>query len=137
MANKKSTQIVRFTIVGFSNAVITYVIYVMMRKLLDFDEEFSNAVGYIAALVNNFVWSKLWVFQARKTNVWREVFFFLVAFAVAYGCQFVFFTTLRDTLQGNEYLAQFLGLFVYGAVNFMVNKYFTFKKNVSFRRLVR
>ena len=27
----------------------------------------------------------------------------------------------------NEYLAQFLGLFVYGAVNFIMNKQLTFK----------
>lgn len=128
MITKKNTQIVRFAIVGFSNAVITYVIYVMMRRLLCFDEESSNAVGYVAALVNNFVWSKLWVFQARKTNVWHEVFFFLVAFISAYGCQFIFFNTLRDTLHVNEYLAQFLGLFVYGAVNFIVNKRVTFKR---------
>ena len=34
---------------------------------------------------------------------------------------------LVEGLNCNEYLAQFLGLFVYGGVNFLMNKKVTFK----------
>ena len=87
----------------------------------------SNAVGYIGALINSFIWSKLWVFQTRKTNLRREICYFAVAFLMAYGCQYAFFKTLIVHADINEYLVQFLGLFIYGAVNFIMNRKVTFK----------
>lgn len=53
--------------------------------------------------------------------------FFSGAFLIAYSAQFLFLLLLVEILHCNEYLAQFLGLFVYGAVNFMSNKYITFR----------
>ena len=126
MFPKKGTQVFRFILVGFSNAVITYIIYVAMRRWMHFGEEVSNAAGYIVALVNNFVWSKLWVFQTRATNVWREIVLFAFSFLVAYGCQFTFFKLMITHTEKSEYLWQFLGLFIYGAVNFLMNKKLTF-----------
>lgn len=127
MSHRKSTQILRFAIVGMLNALITYVIYVVMRWM-DFLPGVSNAVGYIGALINSFIWSKLWVFQTKNTNVWREILYFCVAFLLAYGCQFAFFKTMIFRADVNEYLVQFLGLFVYGAVNFIMNRRLTFRE---------
>lgn len=111
---------------GMSNALITYIIYVTMRWV-DFPPGISNAIGYLAALINSFIWSKIWVFQTRKTNLWREIFYFCIAFLLAYGCQFAFFRTMIFHADINEYLVQFLGLFIYGAVNFIMNRKVTFK----------
>lgn len=49
-----------------------------------------------------------------------------IAFGMAYGAQFTFLIGLVEGLDCDEYLAQFLGLFVYGGVNFLMNKKFTF-----------
>ena len=97
-------------------------------RWFDFPPGLSNAVGYIAALINSFIWSKLWVFQTRNTNLWREMLYFGVAFLIAYGSQFAFFKTMIFRADVNEYLVQFLGLFIYGAVNFIMNRRLTFKK---------
>ena len=42
--------------------------------------------------------------------------------AVAYTAQFLFLILLVEGLDMNEYLAQFLGLFIYGGANFLANK---------------
>lgn len=123
---KEATRILRFAIVGILNTIITYIIYVVMRWM-DFPPGLSNAVGYIAALINSFIWNKLWVFEMRHTNVWREIFYFCMAFLLAYGSQYAFFKTMIDCVGLNEYLVQFLGLFIYGAVNFVMNRVLTFK----------
>ncbi|MDD5870021.1 MAG: hypothetical protein PUC77_00850 [Bacteroidales bacterium] len=39
------------------------------------------------------------------------------------GCSFA----LADLLGMNEYVAQFIGLFIFGATNFIMNKLLTFK----------
>ena len=58
----------------------------------------------------------------------REVPLFLVAFGCAYGLQFLSLLLMVEIGDMNEYLAQFLGLFVYGAVNFTMNKRMTFTR---------
>ena len=63
----------------------------------------------------------------KRSNTWRQVLLFLIAFGMAYGAQFLFLIALVELLGCNEYLAQFLGLFVYGAVNFLMNKKITFR----------
>ena len=46
---------------------------------------------------------------------------------LAYSAQFLFLLMLVELLHCNEYLAQFLGLFIYGAVNFICNRRLTFR----------
>ena len=104
---KESVRILRFAIVGSSNALITALVIWILMDILDCNYLWSNMAGYVAALVNNFFWSKYWVFSSGKGNFWKEIPLFLIDL--------------------NEYLGQFLGLFVYGAVNFMMNKRLTFK----------
>ncbi len=88
----------------------------------------SNVAGYAAALINNFFWSKYWIFTSKAGSFWREIPLFLIAFACAYGAQFLALLFMVELLSVNEYLAQFIGLFVYGAVNFIMNKKVTFQK---------
>jgi putative flippase GtrA len=66
-------------------------------------------------------------FEKRKNNVWKQILFFCSAFGVAYTAQFLFLILLVEGLDVNEYLAQFLGLFIYGAANFIANKKITFQ----------
>lgn len=63
----------------------------------------------------------------KKNSIWHQMLFFIGAFALAYSAQFLFLLMLVELLHCNEYLAQFLGLFVYGAVNFICNRRLTFR----------
>ena len=124
---KESVRILRFAIVGPSNALITALVIWILMDILDCNYLWSNMAGYVAALVNNFFWSKYWVFSSGKGNFWKEIPLFLIAFGCAYATQFIFLLLMVEVIDLNEYLGQFLGLFVYGAVNFMMNKRLTFK----------
>ena len=125
---KESVRILRFAIVGTSNALIAAVVIWLLMDVLDCNYLWSNVAGYVTSLVNNFVWSKYWVFSARQGNFMQEIPLFLLAFGCAYATQFLFLLLMVEGIGLNEYLGQFLGLFVYGAVNFLMNKKITFKK---------
>ena len=78
----------------------------------------ANVTAYIIAQIHNFIWCKYWIFpvEKRKNNVWKQILFFCSAFGLAYSAQFLFLVTLVECGDVNEYLAQFLGLFIYGTV---------------------
>lgn len=124
---KESVRIFRFIIIGTLNALIAFVIIWVMMRWLGCGYIWSNVVGYIATLINNFFWCKYWIFSDSEGSFFREVPLFLIAFGAAYGAQFVSLLLMVELCHINEYLAQFLGVFVYGAVNFIMNKKVTFK----------
>ena len=125
---KESVRIFRFAVIGTLNALITaFVIWLMMDEL-SYDYIPANITAYIVAQIQNFMWSKYWIFpiENKKNNIWKQMLFFCSAFGLAYSAQFLFLVTLVECGDVNEYLAQFLGLFIYGTVNFIVNKKLTF-----------
>ena len=126
---KESVRIFRFAVIGTLNALITaFVIWLMMDEL-SYDYIPANITAYIVAQIHNFIWSKYWIFpiENKKNNIWKQMLFFCSAFGLAYSAQFLFLVTLVECGDVNEYLAQFLGLFIYGTVNFIVNKKLTFR----------
>lgn len=126
---KNSVRILRFALIGTLNALITAAVIWLMMDELDCNYLWSNITGYIAALINNFLWSKYWIFGSHTGKFRREIPLFLVAFGCAYAAQFVSLLLMVEVAGLNEYLAQFLGLFIYGAINFIMNKRLTFIGN--------
>lgn len=125
---KESARIFRFAVIGTLNALIMAVTVWVMMDELDINYMLSNVTAYILAQIHNFIWCKYWIFPTeKKSNTWRQVLFFSIAFGMAYGAQFLFLIGLVEGLDCNEYLAQFLGLFIYGSVNFLMNKRVTFR----------
>ena len=90
----------------------------------------ANIVSYVVAQTNNFLWCKYWIFPVtddRKRSLTQQLVLFLTAFGAAYTCQVLFIMLLIEGFSMNAYLAQFLGLFVYGAINFTMNRKLTFR----------
>lgn len=126
---KESVRIFRFAVIGTLNALITAFFIWLMMDELSYDYIPANITAYIVAQIHNFIWSKYWIFpiEDKKNNIWKQILFFCSAFGLAYSAQFLFLVTLVECGDVNEYLAQFLGLFIYGTVNFIVNKKLTFR----------
>ena len=125
---KETTRIIRFAVIGTLNALITAATIGIMMGVLGIHYLASNGTAYVLAQTHNFIWCKYWIFPTdKKSNTWRQVLLFLIAFGMAYVAQFLFLIVLVELWDCNEYLAQFLGLFIYGTVNFLMNKRGTFR----------
>lgn len=131
---KESVRVLRFAVIGTLNAVITagviaLVTFLLADKEMPFDYLAANISGYVVAQIHNFLWCKYWIFPTHhaQRKIWGQIMFFCMAFACAYIAQMFCLLIMVEFLHIHEYLAQFLGLFVYGAANFFINKYLTFK----------
>ena len=105
------------------NALIMALVVWLMMKEISFDGDYmvANITAYLIAQIHNFIWCKYWIFPVK------QILFFCSAFGLAYTAQFLFLILLVEGLDVNEYLAQFLGLFIYGGANFLANKKITFQ----------
>ena len=127
---RESRRIFRFAVIGTLNALIIAAVIWLMMDELDIDYMLSNITAYVIAQTHNFIWCKYWIFpldKEKKSNTWRQVLLFSIAFGMAYLAQFLFLVVLVEALNCDEYLAQFLGLFIYGGVNFIMNRTITFR----------
>ena len=50
-------QAIKYGIVGVSNTVITAVVIWIMMKLFGCSDVVSNMVGYVAGVLNSFIWN--------------------------------------------------------------------------------
>lgn len=121
--NKK--QIFKFCIIGTLNAAITYITLFMLSELC-VNELLANFIGYILVLINSFLWSRFWIFKSKNKNIFKEIVLFVSAFLLAYILQFTSFSILVRIFNVNQYLANLIGLVVFGATNFIANKKITF-----------
>ncbi len=113
------------------NAIIMAVVVWLMTKEMSFDGDYivANITADVIAQIHNFIWCKYWIFpvEHNKNSLWKQILFFCTAFGLAYTAQLLFLILLVEGLNMNEYLAQFLGLFIYGGANFITNKKLTFQ----------
>lgn len=121
-------RVIRFMLVGTLNALITALLVWLMMDKLGCNYIITNIIAYVIAQINNFFWSKYWIFSSRSGKFHREIPLFLIAFGSAYCAQFLALLIMVEIFNLNEYLAQFFGLFIYGSVNYMMNKRVTFRK---------
>ena len=128
---KESVRVIRFAIVGTLNALITAFVVWLLMHIEGESYITANIIAYVVAQIHNFIWCKYWIFPLepgnKKNSIWHQALFFAGAFLLAYSMQFLFLLMLVELFYCNEYLAQFLGLFIYGAVNFITNRHITFR----------
>ncbi len=124
---KTLTEIIKYGIVGISNTVVTAVVIWVLLKGLGCSDVISNIIGYVAGVVNSFIWNKRWTFQSKDS--WeKSAVRFGIAFGICYLFQLVFLMYLNRVLPIDPYYNQLIAMVFYTALNFLFNKYYAFRK---------
>jgi Predicted membrane protein len=152
MDKKFFTQLVKYGIVGVSNTLVTaIVIWLIMHFVYRIASEgeatswqlsVSNFIGYAAGVINSFIWNRNWTFKSK--NNWKKEFLVFVGlFILCYIPQLILinllntyahFPTIDFTLFGihvlinHAYSCQLIGIVFFTLLNFVCNKYITFKR---------
>jgi putative flippase GtrA len=151
MNRKFLLQLFKYSVVGVANTLLTAVVIGLMMRFLfqirggsaasSVAVSVSNITGYVAGLINSFIWNRKWTFHSRTH--WQADFFrFIVAFLLCYLPQLLLVMILNRyalippldirvagfaATLSPAYLCQLAGIVFYTALNFLCNKYYTFK----------
>ncbi len=132
-------QFARYVIVGVMNTLVTLIVIFACKSIFGVNMWVSNALGYVAGVINSFLWNKKWVFQSESTNYRGEAVRFLLGFLLCYGLQFVATWALTKLMGGMVWnfldmivvsgygVATLLGMVIYTIANFIYNRAVTFK----------
>ncbi len=135
---KEVLQIIKFGIVGLSNTVLGYIIYVVALKILE-KLSFPQKADYIAAqcimffltVLWSFYWNNKWVFKDTKGNG-RNILLALFKSYCSYAMTSLILSALLlilwvDVLGVSKYIAPILTLLITIPLNFLIQKKWIFK----------
>ncbi len=120
-------QVIKYGIVGAGNTLITAAVIWVMMEVLDYSSILSNVTGYAAGLINSFIWNKQWTFRSNAGWSASAVRFGL-AWGVCYLLQLGLLASLEAQTMIRPYFIQLIAMAFFTVLNFVANKFFTFKK---------
>lgn len=120
-------QAVQYGLVGFLNTGVTLLVIFILKDLLDLSLYIANFVGYLAGLINSFIWNRNWTFRSMGGNVTRQALFFVLVWAVSYLFQLGVLFIMESILHLPDYPAIFIGMVSYTVLSFFLNRFITFQ----------
>lgn len=137
--SKALMEFIKFGIVGVSNTLISYVIYVAALKgfqtadiLKKYDYIIAQVIAFILSVLWSFYWNNKYVFTLEKGEN-RSIFKSLMKTYVSYSFTGLFLNNVLlylwvEIIGISEYIAPLLNLFISVPVNYVINKFWAYKK---------
>ena len=131
-------QFVKFGIVGLSNTIISYLVYVgalfLFQKkqwLPTTDYLIAQVIAFILSVLWSFYWNNKYVFQ-QKENQKRNMWLALLKTYISYAFTGLFLNSVLSLLwveifNISKLIAPIINLLVSVPINFFMNKFWAFK----------
>ena len=123
-------QFIKFGAVGFSNTVISYVIYFLL-VYMGLYYLIASIIAFIISVLNSFFWNSKYVFR-NDTSQKRNMIHSLIKTYISYGftgliLQNLFLFIFIEILLISKFIAPLFGLVITIPLNFFLNKLWAFK----------
>ena len=130
-------QFIKFSIVGLSNTLLSYLINIGVLKLLEsfkvsWDFYVANIVAFVITVIWSFYWNRKYVFHSNKRNG-MAIFAELMKTFMAYAFTGLLLANVLsyvwvELLSISKYIAPLINLIISVPTNFLINKFWTFKE---------
>lgn len=130
-------QFIKFGIVGLSNTVISYVIYIVvllglqsMGLIPSIDYLIAQFVGFVLSVLWSFYWNNKFVFQDNKEN--RNWLHALLRTYISYAFTGLFLNSILslvwvEVFHWSKIIAPIINLLISVPLNFVMNKFWAFR----------
>lgn len=131
-------QFVKFGVVGASNTILSYIIYVVSLSVFQVMEILSNS-DYLVAQIVAFILSVLWAFywnnkvvftlqEGEERSVWKS----LIKMFISYSFTGLFLNAILivlwvQVMHISKFIAPMINLIVSIPINFIINKFWAFR----------
>ncbi|KAB1438270.1 GtrA family protein [Candidatus Galacturonibacter soehngenii] len=122
-------QFVKFGLVGLSNTLLTYVVYVICVQI-GIHYQISYFIGYVAGIVNAFYWNNKYVFkqeEGEERSLIKAFVKCVMSYAGGYFCSSILLFLWVTILHFPKVISPIISLLVTIPINFILNKKWAFK----------
>ena len=135
--SKDNVQFIKFGLVGATSTIVSLLIY-SFCVYLQVQYFIANFLAFVLSVLNSFFWNNKFVFK-KNDGTYRNLFYTLLKSYASYSITGIFFQSLLlflfiDKLGISKYIAQILCILINLPVNFLLNKYWSYKSVSTKRR---
>lgn len=119
-------QFVKFGIVGIANTFISLLIY---YALIYFKTNYilANTIGFIVSVINAYYWNNKFVFKKSAERNLKPLIKCFISYGITYLLITMMLVVLVKNLGLSEIIAPIINLLITIPLNFLLNKFWTFK----------
>ena len=128
---EKIVQFIKFGIVGISNTIISYVVYIVLIGV-NIHYILASVVGFIISVLNSYYWNNKYVFKEdteQKRVWWRTLIKTFIAYA---GTGLVLSNIMLiiwiEVIKISPVVAPIINLLITIPINFFINKMWAYKE---------
>lgn len=133
--NKSIGQFIKFGIIGLSNTIVSYVIYLVVLLFLQFfnaipdlDYLVAQFIGYTISIFWSFYWNYKYVFTDNEEKPW---YLELIKSFISYSFTGIILSSILlylwvDVLEVSKVIAPMISICITVPLNFILNKYWAF-----------
>ncbi len=121
-------QLVRFAAVGASGYVVNLAVFAACVHLLSIDYRIAAFLAFLVAVMNNFIWNRLWTFDARHGHAGHQSLRFFAVSTAAFCFNLIALLLLVSVMGMAEVPAQAISIVIATPVSFAGNKLWSFAR---------
>jgi putative flippase GtrA len=121
-------QPIIFSLIGFLNSLIHFGVYLIVLKILGGSYLASSIVGYCSGVVNSYVLNRKLTFRVDRGQSLPEFFRFVAVNICSLSLNLTLLTTFVELFRLTPELSQIYSILVSMTLNFVGNKYWTFRR---------
>jgi len=119
----------KFAVVGLIRTFVNITILYLLTENLGIYYLFSAVISFIIAMTNNFILNKIWTFGEQiNLNLIEKYLKFLLVSIIALAINLLFLYTFTEIFEIYYIISQVLAITISLIINFIGNKFWTFKK---------
>mgnify|MGYP000045619560 CR=1 FL=1 len=124
-------QFIKFSVVGVSNTIIAFGVYYLLLWL-DINYLLANTLSWIISVFNAFFWNNRYVFKT-EVHWFKSLVKTYIAYFVSLILGLIVLYVLVDILLISKLIAPIYTLFFTIPINFLLNKFWTFRTIKKYR----
>ena len=128
--NNTFVQFVKFGIVGFSNTIISYVIYIYLIYI-NIPYVLSNIFAFIVGVLNSFFWNNRYVFKKNEGERRNTILTLFKTFWAYIGTGLILSNMLLiifvEKCSISKVIAPIITLTITIPLNYIINKFWAYK----------
>lgn len=120
-------QLLRFCTVGASGYAVNLAVFYAFTEALGADHRGAAVAAFLVAVTNNFIWNRLWTFDAREGHAGGQAARFLAVSIGAFLVSFAILELLVVVGGVKELLAQAIAIVMATPLSFLGNRLWSFR----------
>ncbi len=121
-------QFVKFSLVGALNSLVHFCVFMALYRIAMLHYLASSAIGYGAGMINSYILNRRWTFSSSQEKITKEFSKFTLVNTVALLVNVGSLRFFKENASMSAEAGQVFAIGLSLGVNFLGNRYWTFKK---------